>query len=497
MTEKILPAPDYPGCLAGRERHVLPEPDGSLRSPTWLEGLGQQRAYAAEVAERITHPSPWAMVRGLPVIARAAAAGVASATGGIDAFAPRLRRLFFSLGPTFIKFGQLISGGVGMFPPRLIDEFASFRDAMPAEDWDHVRQVITEELPGGLGNFATFDPTPLAAASIAQVHVATLTNGREVVVKVQRPDIRAKIEADITWMSAFARMLDRLPPAQAGNLPGIVEYFAETLSEELDFRLEAENMLDVAEAVSRSDDADGVAVPRPHPTLVTRRVLVMERLHGYASADDAGILASGIDTETMLLAGFGAFVEGALIHGVFHGDLHPGNIMVLEDGRYGILDHGIVGRLSLRERKAFAQMMACGATSDFRGQIEAIMEMDGFPDDADVEALVADMPKDLIPTDMKIPDMGAVGDSLTSTMRLMQRHRFRLPKLLVLLSKNLIFAEDAVGRFAPEVDLMGAATPLFMRAAAHHAAAHTDGENAALGGAPDADPVQTPEAEPA
>ena len=78
MTEKILPAPDYPGCLAGRERHVLPEPDGSLRSPTWLEGLGQQRAYAAEVAERITHPSPWAMVRGLPVIARAAAAGVAS-----------------------------------------------------------------------------------------------------------------------------------------------------------------------------------------------------------------------------------------------------------------------------------------------------------------------------------------------------------------------------------------------------------------------------------
>ncbi len=470
MSDKILPAPDYPGRLDGRERHVLPEPDGSLVEPTWLAGLGHQREYAADLAHHITHPSPWAMVHGLPVIARSALVGLASATGGVDALAPRLRRLFLSLGPTFIKFGQLISGGVGMFPPRLVEEFADFRDAMPAEDWDHVRQVITEELPGGLENFATFDRTPLAAASIAQVHTATLTNGQEVVVKIQRPDIRAKIVADITWLAAFTRLIDDLvPPARTGNLPGIIEYFAETLSEELDFRLEAENMLDVAEAVARSDDAAGVAVPRPHPALVTRRVLVMERLHGYASADDAGILESGIDTEAMLLAGFGAFVEGALIHGVFHGDLHPGNIMVLDDGRYGILDYGIVGRLSVKERKAFAQMMASGATGDFRGQIEAMRDLDGFPQDADIDALVREMPQDLIPVDMSLPDMSSVGESLTSTMRIMTRHRFRLPKLLVLLSKNLIFADDAVGRFAPDLDLMSAATPLFMRAAAHHA----------------------------
>lgn len=470
MSDKILPAPDYPGRLDGRTRHVLPEPDGTVVEPSWLAGLGQQRAYAADLAYRIGHPPRRAAIRGLPVVARAAAISIVSARGGVEAFAPRLRRLFLSLGPTFIKFGQLISGGAGMFPPRLIEEFTDFRDAMPAEGWDHVRQVITEDLPGGLECFATFDRTPLAAASIAQVHAATLVNGQEVVVKIQRPDVRAKVEADLTWLSALARIVDDyVPMARSGNLPGIVDYFAETLSEELDFRLEAENMLDVAEAVSRSENADGVAVPRPHPTLVTRRVLVMERFHGYASTDAAGIVASGIDTEAMLLAGFEAFVEGALIHGVFHGDLHPGNIMVLEDGRYGILDYGIVGRLSSKQRRAFAAMMACGATGDFRGQIEAMRDMDGFPADADIDALVRDMPRDLIPTDMKMPTMSAVGDSLTASMRLMQRHHFRLPKLLVLLSKNLIFAEDAVGRFAPDLDLMGAAAPLFARAAAHHA----------------------------
>ena len=471
MHDQILPVPDYPGRLDGRERHVLPAPDGSCARPTWLAGLGHQRAHAAALAHEITHPRPWAMLRGVPVIARVGVIALASAAGGVDALAPRLRRLFSSLGPTFVKLGQLVSGGVGMFPPRLIEEFAGFRDALPAEDWSHVERVITEELPGGMANFATFDRTPLAAASIAQVHAATLRDGQEVVVKVQRPDIQGRIVADITWLSAFARAVDALvPPARAGNLPGIIEYFAETLCEELDFRLEAENMLDVSEAVARSAEADGVAVPRPHPILVTRRVLVMERLHGFASADDAAILASGIDTERMLLAGFGAFVEGALVHGVFHGDLHPGNIMVLEDGRYGILDYGIVGRLSVGERRAFAQMMACGATGDFRGQIEALRALDGFPADADVDALVEEMPRDLVPVDLSLPDISRVGDSLTSTIRTMQKHRFRLPKLLVLLSKNLIFADDAVRRFAPDLDLMGAATPLFLRAASHHAA---------------------------
>jgi ubiquinone biosynthesis protein len=324
------------GRLDGRANHVLADIDGTRRHPTWLNGLEHQRAWAQSQADDILKPAFGSLPAAVPVLARVGMAVGTSALGGVDALAPRLRRLFVGLGPTFIKFGQLVSGGSGMFPPRLVQEFESFRDRVPAEPFDHVHRVLAEEIPGGINAFATFDRQPLAAASIAQVHAATLLDGQRVVVKVQRPGIGEQVRRDLKWIATVAHILDHwVPPARAGNLPGIVEYFTETLMEELDFRLEAENQLDVAEAVSRSDAAAGVAVPRPHPTLVTRRVLVMERFDGFDSTDSAGMAAAGIDTETMLAAGFAAFAEGALVWGVFHGDLHPGNIMVLADGRRG------------------------------------------------------------------------------------------------------------------------------------------------------------------
>lgn len=456
---------DDHGRLVGRTRHVLPDGDGDT-TITWADELPVLRRQAEELADRLGRAPLVAGWAGLPVLARVAVAVVAGRRGGPAALGPRLRRLFLGLGPTWIKFGQMISGGVGVFPQELVDEFAEFRDRLPAEPFSHVRAVVERELPGGMANFATFDAEPLAAASIAQVHAATLADGRAVVVKVQRPDVRERIVADLRWMSVVARVVDRIPSARPANLPGIVAYFASTLAEEIDFRLEAENMIDVAEAVSRSEHATGVAVPRPHPHLVTARVLVMERFHGFDSTDGRAVADAGIDTEAMLMAGFSAFVEGALIHGVFHGDLHPGNVMVLPDGRYGILDYGIVGRLSPADRNAFARMMACGAACDLRGQIEAMRDLSGFPPGADVDALLADVPPELFPTDLRVPDLSTMSGSLRSTVTALRRHGFRLPKLLVLLSKNLLFAADSLERFAPDLDLMAAATPLFVRAAA-------------------------------
>jgi ubiquinone biosynthesis protein len=452
-----------PGRLPGRERHVLPDPDGTVPEPGWLAGLEQARRWSAERAGAMTATDLRSLPRGAGVAARLALIALLGAARGVDVAAPRLRNLLGGLGPTFIKLGQLISGGAGLFPDRLIEEFTGFRDRMPAEDFDHVRRVLNEELPGGEAAFAWLDPVPLAAASIAQVHAATLHDGREVVIKVQRPDVARRIESDLAWLATAANLLDRyVPPARTGNLPGIIGYFADTLAEELDFRLEAENMLDVAEAVARSAEAGGVAVPRPHAALVTRRVLVMERLHGFDSTDHEGIAAAGIDTEAMLRAGFLAFVEGAMVHGVFHGDLHPGNIMVLADGRYGILDYGIVGRLSRVERSAFARVMACGAAGDTLGQLRAFADLGAFPPGTDLEALVDVFPSEALGG---VPDFAAIAASMRESLQVLVRHHFRLPKLLVLLSKNLIFSEDAVRRFAPDLDLMGEAGPLFLLAA--------------------------------
>src|SRR5690606_15293479 len=135
-----------------------------------------------------------------------------------------------------------------------------------------------------------------------------------------------------------------------------VELFAETITEELDFRLEAENMLDVARSL-RHLGQDTFVVPRPHPTLVTRRVLVMERLDGFRFEDVAGMRAAGVDTAAVVRAGMIAFLEGCMLEGIFHGDLHGGNLFVRPDGRTALLDYGITARMSVAERHAFLRLL--------------------------------------------------------------------------------------------------------------------------------------------
>ena len=158
----------------------------------------------------------------------------------------------------------------------------------------------------------------------------------------------------MAWLAPH--LVGRIPVAALANPPALVELFAETIVEELDFRLEAANMLDIATVLAELDQR-GYVVPRPHPSLVTRRVLVMERLSGFKFDDVAGMHDAGIDTEEVVRTGMIAFMEGAMIHGIFHGDLHGGNLFVLPDGRTALLDFGIVGRLDDARRRAFLRLM--------------------------------------------------------------------------------------------------------------------------------------------
>ncbi|MBU3702190.1 MAG: AarF/ABC1/UbiB kinase family protein, partial [Acidimicrobiia bacterium] len=259
----------------------------------------------------------------------------------------RLRRSIERLGPTYIKLAQIISSGEGLFPEELVTEFKRCRDQVPAEPFDVVRRTVEDDLGARLEDvFASFDTVPLAAASIAQVHAATLHTGESVVVKVQRSTVAELVDADLqvlSWLAPF--LVGRLPFASLANPPALVDLFAETISEELDFRLEAQNMLDVAASFLALGQR-GYVIPRPHPTLVTRRVLVMERLDGYSFDDVAGMRDAGIDTEAIVRTGMIGFMEGAMIEGIFHGDLHGGNLFVQPDGRVALLDFGITGRMS-------------------------------------------------------------------------------------------------------------------------------------------------------
>jgi ubiquinone biosynthesis protein len=381
----------------------------------------------------------------------------------------RVRRAAERLGPTYIKLAQIISAGEGLFPEELVSELKLCRDRVPPESWDDVRTVVEEELGRPLDEvFSSFERAPLAAASIAQVHAATLCTGEDVVVKVQRPQVAGLVRRDLAMMSWLApALVGRIPVASLANPPALVELFADTINEELDFRLEAENMLDVARVLASLEQRRFV-VPRPHPELVTRRLLVMERLSGFAFDDVAGMQGAGVDTEAVVRTGMIAFLEGAMLYGVFHGDLHGGNLFVQRDGRTALLDYGITGRLDEPRRLAFLRLLMAGITNDVQTQLGALRDLGALPADADLDAVIRDLGLDqpaVDPTTM-------TGDELVAELRRLVKallgYGARLPKELMLFVKNMVFLDGAIATLAPDLDLFAE----IANVAAHFATTH-------------------------
>jgi len=375
----------------------------------------------------------------------------------------RLRSAIETLGPTYIKLAQIISSGEGLFPAELVDEFKKCRDQVPAEPFEVVRTTVESDLGARLEDiFSEFSREALAAASIAQVHSARLLDGTEVVVKVQRPDVARLVRTDLKVMAALApHLVGRIPVAALANPPALVELFAETIVEELDFRLEGANMVDVARVIHDLGQ-ESYVVPRPHPGLATRRVLVMERIRGFNFDDVVGMRDAGIDTEEVIRTGMVAFMEGAMIHGVFHGDLHGGNLFVLADGRTALLDFGIVARLSEARRVAFLRLLICATTNDVKGQMAALRDLGALPQDTDLDAVIHDLRLDQAPIDPTTLTGEEMVAEVQRVVKAMLGYGARLPKELMLYVKNMVFLDGAIARLAPELDLLAEVTNISM-----------------------------------
>ena len=363
---------------------------------------------------------------------------------------------FERLGPTYIKLGQILSSGEGIFPEELVAEFQLLRDRVPPEPFSVVRRTVEAELGRPIADvFVSFNPTPIASASIAQVHAATLRTGERVAVKVQRSTVDRMVRLDLAAMAWLApQLVGRIPVAALTNPPALVELFAETIVEELDFRLEAQNMLDIA-AVYAAADQRSVVVPRPHPELVTRRLLVMEQLAGFAWGEASAMRAAGIDTAAVLRATLIAFLEGALLHGVFHGDLHGGNLLVRPDGTVALLDFGITGRLDERGRLAFLRLEMGATTNNVPLQVEALRDLGALPPEVDVDAVIRDLGLDRPPVDPTTLSADEMVAELREVTKGLLEYGARLPKELMLFVKDVLFLNGAMASMAPDVDILG------------------------------------------
>ncbi|MEY2478816.1 MAG: hypothetical protein QOG87_4131 [Actinomycetota bacterium] len=257
-----------------------------------------------------------------------------------------VRRTFDDLGATFTKFGQLVGSAGSLFGEDVAGEFRACLDRGPAVPYRKVRAAIESDLGRPLHEvFATFDERPIAAASIAVVHRATLIDGREVAVKVLRPHIEDIIATDMAVMAPIADFLGRqVAVGIAGVLPGLIDGLTQQLREELDLRNEA-RALDWFRGVVATMDLPRMRVPEPIHEASARRVLTMEFLDGVPVDDAAAIEALGIDPRPLVIEALKGFFGTTLCLGTFHGDIHAGNLMVTTDGCLGVVDWGIVGRL--------------------------------------------------------------------------------------------------------------------------------------------------------
>ncbi len=387
--------------------------------------------------------------------------GLRSLRGDKGERGPRLARefktAFAELGPTYVKLAQLIASSPGLFPEVLADEFRSLLDEVPPIDAIAVRSVIEEDLGAAPDVvFAEFDYQPLASASIAQVHVARLHDGEEVVVKIQRPGIRTRLEGDLRILIRIARILERLSEkGRMANPIAVVEDFAATLSEELNFVNEGRAMELFAGNLRAFGTNDRVRVPSVRWSFTTPRVLTMERIHGYKIDDLASLGAQGWDLSGSLKRGVRAWMEAALEHGFFHGDVHAGNLMLDTEGDIVFLDFGIVGRLDDKTREIVRHgLPALLVDGDFQEVAKAIYEMGAVLRPMDLEQSSRDIAEIVEPILGKPLSEISYGQVLVDIVRIGTRYEVRLPRELVLVAKQLLYFERYAKLMAPDWNIL-------------------------------------------
>ncbi|MGH3726463.1 MAG: ABC1 kinase family protein [Mycobacterium sp.] len=373
--------------------------------------------------------------------------------------AHELRRTFALMGPTYVKLGQIIASSPGVFPETLSNEFRTLLDRVPPASSELIHESMREQLGADPATiFATFDEKPFASASIAQVHRATLKSGERVVVKIQRPKIRTRLAADVRIIGRLARMIVKTDLGRATNATEIVEDFEQNLNEELDFAAEGHAMEQWYASLADTEYGDKVRVPKVFWEYTTERVLTMEYVEGIRIDNITELSAAGFDGVGLVKAIVYSLFETGFQKGLFHGDLHAGNLLVDANGRIVFLDFGIVGRIDERSRKVFTEIMVdLFVKNDHAAVSRGIYKLGAIGDRAKVvdpktaAKSISNFTDPLQQSKLSAIEYGQLGKQLADMAK---EYDVRLPRELVLIAKQLLYVERYMKLLAPEWALL-------------------------------------------
>lgn len=404
---------------------------------------------------------------GLRSVARIGETAVVAAKAGIKyatdkpSNAKLMRETFESLGSTYIKLGQFIASTPSLFPREYVEEFQGCLDQTPTLPFSYIQGVLASEFEGrDLSQiFSYIDETPLASASIAQVHAAKLTTGEDVVIKVQKPGVETILYTDLNVVHLAAKLLERaVPKIKFAALSDIVDEIKTRMVREVDFIEEAQNLDDFVEYLNISQNQAATA-PKVYHQFSTRRVLTMQRLYGVPLTDFSVVKQYAKDPSQVLITAMNTWFGSLMLCKSFHADLHAGNLMLLEDGRVGFIDFGIVGQLKPEVWTACIAFMDALQKTDYQAMAENMLKMGMTHNKIDVQVLAQDLerlfngvlmadPQQILasnPADLNdiMMDMVAVGE----------RHGIKFPRDFALLFKQMLYFDRFMRVLAPYTDI--------------------------------------------
>ncbi|MGD8229919.1 MAG: lipopolysaccharide core heptose(II) kinase RfaY [Desulfobacteraceae bacterium] len=367
----------------------------------------------------------------------------------------RIRCALEDLGPSFVKFGQIMSLRPDLLPPQLIDELSNLQDDVAPVEFSQIKETVEKNTDGPLQEtFSIFDAEPLAAASISQVHRGVLNKeGHIVSIKVQRPDISSKIKTDLDILAAIADQLhERVDDLNAYDLPNLVRVTRRNLLRELDFKREARNM---KIASSYAGENSEIYIPEVYEKYCTQHLLVMEYVQGTKLKDLKTEALT--DPESTAKQGLKAAIKQILDDGFFHADPHPGNLLITGQERICLMDWGMTGRLSERDRRELIDLLKSVVDKDSEAMVHVLLRIGSAEEAIDQRSLEREL-LDILDSYHSVPikEMN-IGQLLMAITELLRTYRLRLPPDLIIMIKALVTAEGTARLIYPDLDVVSEA----------------------------------------